>query len=64
MPSWDQFYAAQVGASVALTGLLFVGISLNMSKILGFEPPGGANPPLRHRIWEFNIRLPQDQRPT
>ncbi len=34
MPSWDQFYAAQVGASAALTGLLFVGISLNMTKIL------------------------------
>ena len=34
MPSWDQLYAAQVGASAALTGLLFVGISINMSKIL------------------------------
>lgn len=34
MPSWDSFFAAQVGASAALTGLLFVGISINMSKII------------------------------
>jgi modulator of FtsH protease len=32
---WEAFYAAQVGAAAALAGLLFVGISLNLQKILG-----------------------------
>ena len=36
MPSWDNFFVAQLGASAALTGLLFVGISINMTKIIGF----------------------------
>jgi modulator of FtsH protease len=31
---WDNFFVAQLGASAALTGLLFVGISINMSRIL------------------------------
>jgi hypothetical protein len=31
---WETFFAAQLGASAALTGLLFVGISINMSRIL------------------------------
>ena len=35
MSAWDNFFTAQVGASAALTGLLFVGISINMSKIIG-----------------------------
>ena len=30
----DQFYAVQVGAWAALTGLLFVGTPLNISQIL------------------------------
>jgi hypothetical protein len=34
VPGWDDFFEAQVGASAALTGLLFVGISLNMAKIV------------------------------
>jgi|HubBroStandDraft_1064217.scaffolds.fasta_scaffold58881_3 hypothetical protein len=34
MPSWDTFFAAQLGASAALTGLLFVSVSLNMNKII------------------------------
>jgi len=32
---WEAFYTAQVGAAAALAGLLFVGISLNLNKILG-----------------------------
>jgi hypothetical protein len=36
MPSWDNFFVAQLGASAALTGLLFVGISINMTKIIAF----------------------------
>jgi len=31
---WDDFFTAQVGASAALTGLIFVGVSINMPKIL------------------------------
>jgi hypothetical protein len=34
MPTWDVFFAAQLGASAALTGLLFVGVSFNMKKIV------------------------------
>lgn len=34
MTSWDNFFVAQVGASAALAGLLFVGISINMAKIV------------------------------
>lgn len=32
--AWQVFFAAQVGASAALLGLLFVGVSLNLDKIL------------------------------
>ncbi len=34
MAGWDDFFTAQVGASAALAGLLFVGISLNMARII------------------------------
>jgi hypothetical protein len=36
---WDTFFAAQLGASAALAGLLFVGISINMTKILKYPVP-------------------------
>jgi modulator of FtsH protease len=36
MEAWHDFLVAQVGASAALGGLLFVGLSLNLEKILGF----------------------------
>jgi hypothetical protein len=36
MIEWDTFFAAQLGASAALAGLLFVGISINMTKILKY----------------------------
>ncbi len=35
--SWDNFLLGQVGASAALLGLLFVGVSLNLAKILSFR---------------------------
>lgn len=40
MPGWDNFFIAQVGASAALVGLVFVGISLNLTKIMssGYLP--------------------------
>jgi len=34
LDDWAAFFAAQVGAAAALAGLLFVGISLNLNKIL------------------------------
>jgi modulator of FtsH protease len=34
MAAWANFLTAQVGASAALVGLLFVGLSVNLSKIL------------------------------
>jgi hypothetical protein len=34
LADWEAFHAAQVGAAAALAGLLFVGISLNLNKIL------------------------------
>src|SRR5580704_4119138 len=34
MNSWSNFLIAEVGASAALTGLIFVGVSINLAKIL------------------------------
>src|SRR5271155_2952358 len=31
---WESFLTAQIGASAALAGLIFVGLSINMSRIL------------------------------
>src|SRR5271154_5204586 len=39
---WSSFFSAEVGASAALTGLLFVAISINLSKIV-------SNPQLASR---------------
>jgi hypothetical protein len=36
VPPWDNFFVAQVGASAALAGLLFVGLSINMARILQY----------------------------
>jgi modulator of FtsH protease len=43
MGEWGDFFAAQVGAAAALTGLVIVGISINLARILA-EPglPGRA----------------------
>jgi hypothetical protein len=30
---WANFFIAQVGAAAALTGLIFVGVSINLNKI-------------------------------
>jgi len=32
---WENFLLAEVGASAALTGLIFVGVSINLKRILG-----------------------------
>jgi hypothetical protein len=40
---WSNFFVAQVGASSALTGLVVVAISVNLSRILSFpQLPGRA----------------------
>jgi hypothetical protein len=41
--AWSNFFIAQCGASAALLGLLFVSVSLNLSRILSFpQLPGRA----------------------
>ena len=34
MSGWNNFFVAQVGASAALAGLVFVGVSINLTKIV------------------------------
>jgi hypothetical protein len=41
--SWANFFVAEVGASAALVGLLFVAVSINLTKIIGVPGlPGRA----------------------
>jgi modulator of FtsH protease len=47
---WTPFFAAQVGASAALTGLVFVALSINLASII-------AAPQLVHRAAEALIVL-------
>jgi hypothetical protein len=43
MTGWESFFVAQVGASAAVAGLVFVGVSINLDKILKYAGlPGRA----------------------
>jgi hypothetical protein len=43
MQGWSNFFVAEVGAAAALTGLLFVAVSINLTRILALEHlPGRA----------------------
>jgi hypothetical protein len=43
MKDWHDFFIATAGASAALTGLIFVGVSINLSRILAIPTlPGRA----------------------
>jgi modulator of FtsH protease len=50
MQDWGIFFAAQVGASAALAGLIFVSVSLNLSQII-------ASPSLPMRAFQALVVL-------
>ena len=53
---WDNFFVAEVGASAALTGLVFVAVSINVSRILAFPHlPGRAAHTLLLFFWVLLI---------
>jgi len=37
LAGWDNFFIAEVGASAALTGLIFVAVSLNLERIVKYR---------------------------
>ena len=36
MPGWDNFFVAEAGAAAALAGLVFVAVSINLTRILEY----------------------------
>lgn len=50
MNGWESFFVAEAGASAALTGLIFVGVSINLTKILSI-------PRLPNRAFEALLLL-------
>ena len=53
MADWNDFYIAVASASAALTGLIFVGISISLTKILTI--PGLADRALLSLILLVNV---------
>ena len=46
---WHDFFVAEAGASAALTGLIFVGLSINLDRLINVAPAiclARAAPPL------------------
>ncbi|MGZ3882706.1 MAG: hypothetical protein ACXVNO_03845 [Bacteroidia bacterium] len=43
METWHDFFVAVAGAAAALTGLIFVGVSLSLSKIINTKLPDRAS---------------------
>lgn len=37
MSGWENFFVGELGASAALTGLVFVGVSINLTKIMALS---------------------------
>lgn len=37
LPGWENFFVAEVGAAAALSGLVFVAVSINLTRILAVE---------------------------
>jgi hypothetical protein len=50
MTGWDNFFLRSLGASAALTGLIFVGVSINHTRIM-------ASPYLPNRALEALLAL-------
>lgn len=51
MQGWNNFFVAELGAAAALTGLLFVAVSINLTRILQFPHlPGRAAESLMNLI--------------
>lgn len=55
MNGWENFFIAEVGASAALLGLVFVGVSINLTRILSI--PGLPNRALLSLIILLTILL-------
>jgi hypothetical protein len=47
MEAWSNFFIAEVGATAALAGLVLVGVSINLTRIMAFPTlPGRAAEPM------------------
>jgi modulator of FtsH protease len=53
MSGWENFFIAEIGASAALAGLIFVGVSINLTRILSL--PGLPNRALLALIYLLTI---------
>jgi modulator of FtsH protease len=51
--TWDTFFGAEVGASAALAGLIFVGISINLQRIIAL--PSIANRALQSLLMLLGV---------
>jgi hypothetical protein len=59
MTEWNSFFSAMTGASATLTGLIFVGVSINLAKILSI--PSLPDRGLESLILLLNILIVSSQ---